>query len=207
MTTSPSVTSLAKTTSGNGPHRYVPGGYHPVRIGDRFKDRYVVLRKFGFGIYSTVWLAKDTAYYCHGSAWVLMVAVLKDAFIALKVMTADALHGEKHIDELNILRRTSSANPRHPGHSRIVQLLDHFEYTGPHGLHLCLVLEVLGTSLGGLRDLYRSTEKREVPSAIVKRFTNQILLGLDYLHHSCGIVHTGTSILVRTTLTPRLAAE
>ena len=132
---------------------------------------------------------------------------LEGRFIALKVMTADALHGEKHIDELNILRRTSSASPRHPGHSRIVQLLDHFEYTGPHGLHLCLVLEVLGPSLGALGDLYRSTEKREVPSAIPKRFTKQILLGLDYLHHSCGIVHTGTSILVRTTFTPRLAAE
>lgn len=54
----------------------------------------------------------------------------KGGYVALKIMTADALFGEKHIDELNILRRTSSMNPKHPGHSLIIQLLDHFEYHG-----------------------------------------------------------------------------
>lgn len=112
-------------------------------------------------------------------------------------MTADALYGEKHIDELNILQRTASVDPQHPGFSRIVQLLDHFEYNGPHGLHLCLVLEVLGPSLGDVQDLYHA-KQWEVPSTVVKRFTKQILVGLDYLHHSCGIVHTGTT-LVRAT--------
>ena len=40
-------------------HPYVAGGYHPVKLGDRFQDRYLVLRKLGFGKYSTVWLAQD----------------------------------------------------------------------------------------------------------------------------------------------------
>ncbi len=39
--------------------RYRPGGYHPVSLGDMFNDRYVVLRKLGYGQYSTVWLARD----------------------------------------------------------------------------------------------------------------------------------------------------
>jgi serine/threonine-protein kinase SRPK3 len=108
-------------------------------------------------------------------------------------MTADALYGEKHIDELNILQKTASANPQHPGHHRIVQLLDHFQYKGPHGIHLCLVLEVLGPNLRDLQDLYHA-EQWEVPSIIVKRVTKQLLVGLDYLHRSCGIVHTGTAM-------------
>lgn len=36
------------------------GGYHPVRMGERYKDgRYVVLRKLGWGHFSTVWLVRD----------------------------------------------------------------------------------------------------------------------------------------------------
>lgn len=40
---------------------YKKDGYHHVRVGDRFHDdRYLVLRKLGWGHFSTVWLAKDT---------------------------------------------------------------------------------------------------------------------------------------------------
>jgi serine/threonine-protein kinase SRPK3 len=40
---------------------YVKGGYHPVKIGDAFSDgRYIVVRKLGWGHFSTVWLANDT---------------------------------------------------------------------------------------------------------------------------------------------------
>lgn len=37
------------------------GGYHPVYIGERYRDgRYVVLQKLGWGHFSTVWLVQDT---------------------------------------------------------------------------------------------------------------------------------------------------
>ena len=40
---------------------YCKGGYHPVHIGDTFSDgRYTVVRKLGWGHFSTVWLAKDS---------------------------------------------------------------------------------------------------------------------------------------------------
>lgn len=37
----------------------VIGGYHPVKIGDLFKERYHVVRKLGWGHFSTVWLCWD----------------------------------------------------------------------------------------------------------------------------------------------------
>lgn len=40
-------------------NNYEPGGYHPVEINDVFDDRYLVLRKLGFGHFSTVWLCRD----------------------------------------------------------------------------------------------------------------------------------------------------
>ena len=42
---------------------YRPGGFHPVCLGDTFKDgRYKIYDKLGWGGFSTVWLAKDTMY-------------------------------------------------------------------------------------------------------------------------------------------------
>ncbi|KAJ9064371.1 serine/threonine protein kinase, CMGC [Entomophthora muscae] len=39
---------------------YRKGGYHHVQVGDLFKDgRYRVLRKLGWGHFSTVWLVFD----------------------------------------------------------------------------------------------------------------------------------------------------
>lgn len=41
--------------------RYCAGGYHPVRIGDVFNQgKYKIIRKLGYGLYSTVWLAFDS---------------------------------------------------------------------------------------------------------------------------------------------------
>jgi len=39
-----------------------PGGFHPVQIGDVYDNRYTVLLKLGFGLYSTVWLVQDQQY-------------------------------------------------------------------------------------------------------------------------------------------------
>ncbi len=41
------------------PERYCPGGYHPVQLGENFNTKYQIISKLGYGVYSTVWLAKD----------------------------------------------------------------------------------------------------------------------------------------------------
>lgn len=38
---------------------YRRGGFHPTRLGDKIGDRYLVVRKLGWDVYYTVWLAKD----------------------------------------------------------------------------------------------------------------------------------------------------
>lgn len=44
-------------------HRYTYKGYHPVHLGDQFKDdRYRIIHKLGHGGYSTVWVARDQRY-------------------------------------------------------------------------------------------------------------------------------------------------
>ncbi|EPE05772.1 serine protein kinase [Ophiostoma piceae UAMH 11346] len=42
-------------------HRYQPGGYHPVRLGDVLHGgRYTIVHKLGWGGYSTTWAARDS---------------------------------------------------------------------------------------------------------------------------------------------------
>lgn len=39
--------------------QYCCGGYHPVATDDLFVDRYKVIKKLGWGHFSTVWLCRD----------------------------------------------------------------------------------------------------------------------------------------------------
>src|ERR1700738_3174039 len=41
---------------------YRLGGYHPVRLGDVMNEQYRVIRKLGYGQYSTVWLVEDNRF-------------------------------------------------------------------------------------------------------------------------------------------------
>ena len=39
---------------------YRPGGLHPIHLGDTLDgDRYKIIRKLGYGSFSTVWLGRD----------------------------------------------------------------------------------------------------------------------------------------------------
>lgn len=57
------VESSDYTSEDEGTEDYRRGGYHAVHVGDSFKQgTYVVQSKLGWGHFSTVWLAWDTAH-------------------------------------------------------------------------------------------------------------------------------------------------
>lgn len=142
-------------------------------MGETFKDgKYIVVRKLGWGHFSTVWLSRDTATGRH---------------VALKVVRSAAHYTETAIDEIKLLQKIVEANPKHPGKRHVVSLLDSFEHKGPNGTHVCMVFEVLGENLLGL---IKRWNHRGIPMPLVKQITKQVLLGLDYLHRDCGIIHT-----------------
>ena len=60
------VTSKLSHKDEEDENDYIKGGYHPISLHDKFKeDRYEVIRKLGWGHFSTVWLSKDKKYlYC-----------------------------------------------------------------------------------------------------------------------------------------------
>ena len=152
---------------------YVKGGYHPVHIGDTFSDgRYTVVRKLGWGHFSTVWLAKDSKQGRH---------------VALKVVKSAPRYTETALDEIKLLQRLISGDINHPGRRHVIGFLDHFRHKGPNGNHVCMVFEVLGENLLGL---IKRHQAKGVPVHLVKQISKQILLGLDYMHRQCGVIHT-----------------
>jgi serine/threonine-protein kinase SRPK3 len=152
---------------------YCKGGYHPVQVGEQYNDgKYTVVRKLGWGHFSTVWLSKDNTTGKH---------------VALKVVRSAAHYTETALDEIKLLKKVVDANKNHPGRAHVVSLLDSFNHKGPHGMHVCMVFEVLGENLLGL---IKRWNHRGIPMPLVKQITKQVLLGLDYLHRECGIIHT-----------------
>jgi serine/threonine-protein kinase SRPK3 len=111
----------------------------------------------------------------------------KQRHVALKVVRSATQYRETALDEIKLLERIANANPAHPGRQHIVSLLDHFEHRGPNGTHICLVFEALGESVLSTIKRY---QYRGLPVHIVKQITKQVLLGLDYLHRECGVIHT-----------------
>jgi serine/threonine-protein kinase SRPK3 len=88
---------------------------------------------------------------------------------------------------IKLLKKVVDANKDHPGRAHVVSLLDSFNHKGPNGVHVCMVFEVLGENLLGL---IKRWNHRGIPMPLVKQITKQVLLGLDYLHRECGIIHT-----------------
>nr|XP_040024151.1 SRSF protein kinase 2-like isoform X9 [Gasterosteus aculeatus aculeatus] len=154
------------------PTDYCKGGYHSVKIGDLFNRRYHVIRKLGWGHFSTVWLCWD---------------IQVKNFVAMKVVKSAQHYTETALDEIKLLQCVRESDPADPNKDMVVQLTDDFKISGANGIHVCMVFEVLGHHL--LKWIIKS-KYQGLPLACVKSIIKQVLQGLDYLHTKCKIIHT-----------------
>ncbi|XP_062396487.1 SRSF protein kinase 1a isoform X1 [Sardina pilchardus] len=176
------------------PNDYCKGGYHHVKIGDLYNGKYHVIRKLGWGHFSTVWLAWD---------------IQGKRFVAMKVVKSAEHYTETALDEIKLLRSVRETDPVDPNKDKVVQLLDDFKISGVNGTHVCMVFEVLGHHL--LKWIIKSNYQG-LPLPCVKSIIRQVLQGLDYLHSKCKIIHTDIKpenilMSVNEPYVRRLAAE
>ncbi|KAF4468070.1 CMGC SRPK kinase [Fusarium albosuccineum] len=151
---------------------YIASRYYPTRIGDVLKDRYQVVGKLGFGVTSTVWLARDLKRRRH---------------VAVKLYITSGSMGSQFKNELDVYKRMETASKSHPGRDAIRPLLDSFNLDGPDGQHQCLVHTAMWDTL--LDFLHRNPIRR-LPSPVLAFTLKRLFLALDFLHTECNIIHT-----------------
>ena len=173
---------------------YKIDGYHPVHVGEILLDRYVIMQKLGYGHFSTAWLALDNN---NGN------------YVAIKVQKSDERYIQGAYDEIEILQALAKKNfdkewinslreyykddkeklneLETVEHTQVVQLLNCFIHNGQNGKHFCMVFEVMGVTL---LEIIKRYNYKGIPLPLVRIITKQILIGLDFLHRICHIIHT-----------------
>ena len=173
---------------------YKVNGYHPVHVGEVLLERYIIMQKLGWGHFSTAWLALDIKY---------------GTYVAIKIQKSAQQYIDAAYDEVEILQELEKHNfdkewikslkeywkdnPEKIAdcdkmeHSQIVQLLNSFIYHGQNGRHFCMVFEIMGVTL---LELIKRYNYKGIPLPYIRIITKQILIGLDFLHRMCHIIHT-----------------
>lgn len=141
--------------------RYTPGGYHPVQVGDKIHNRYLVVDKLGQGGWSTVWLVHDPT---------------ESRYLALKIGVADSLP-----HEVPILR---ALNARTQDQQLVPAVLDEFTIEGPNGSHPCYTTEV---SLCNMRECSFS---QLFHLDVARAMAYELTLAVTYIHER-GFAHGG----------------
>ena len=190
----PALYTDSNNSEDEGLDDYKMNGYHPVHIGEILLERYVIMQKLGWGHFSTAWLAKDIKY---------------NTYVAIKIQKSAQQYIDAAYDEVEILQELEKHNfdkdwvesvkeywKNQPerikngverDHSQIVQLLNSFIYHGQNGRHFCMVFEIMGVTL---LEIIKRYNYKGIPLPYVRIITKQILIGLDFLHRMCGIIHT-----------------
>ncbi|KAJ5239770.1 hypothetical protein N7468_004389 [Penicillium chermesinum] len=153
---------------------YDSKNFYPAKPGEVLADRYQTMVKVGWGVSSTVWLARDLQGHIEEP----------ESIVALKIAnnnTSSAGH-EREVEE-----HISTADPSHRGRSLIRTLLDYFEVKGPEGSHSCLVYMPMREPLSMYQ---RRFDDSKMPLPLIKTYIRALLTGLDYLHKECRTVHT-----------------
>ncbi|KAJ7128102.1 kinase-like domain-containing protein [Mycena filopes] len=148
---------------------YLATRYYPVRIGELLASRYQVVGKLGFGVTSTVWLARDLTDCRH---------------VALKIFIRSISLGPSR--ELLAYERLDRGPKSHLGRSAVRTVLNTFTISGPDDEHQCLVHPPLWDDMSAF--LKRNPIGR-LPVPVLAIMLQQVFRALDYARE-CRIIHT-----------------
>ena len=126
---------------------------------------------------ATVWLAKDEQ---------ASKTAATPKYVAVKISVTSL--GNDFLDSRRkIARKLFSTDPTHPGYAHVRFMLDTFKLRSRGGDHLCVAYDVLREPINQCMEKW---ESKLFTAEKFKILMPALLEGLDYMHASCGIVHT-----------------
>ena len=176
----------------------------PFLLNPHSANRYVVIKKLGWGHFSTVWMVKDRKVITTSNP----TEDLFNQFLALKVQKSAEHYTEAAMDEVELLDCIAKEGKRcearltdegikdsngvlmkaNVDHARHVAILhDSFFHSGTNGRHMCMAFHMLGCNLLSVIKAYNY---RGIPIPAVKQMIKGVAKGLDFLHRKCQIIHT-----------------
>ena len=130
-------------------------------------DRYIPIRRLGYGSYSSVWLCYDAEY---------------KKLVAVKIHNInDEIAGIKEERMLHIIKKLESPY--------LMEIMDSFSVPSPYrdGSHRCIVMNIM---LGSMYDVITEDKYLNgIPANIVINVIYQMLIGLKEVH-KLGYIHT-----------------
>lgn len=106
--------------------------------------------------------------------------------MAVKITNSEDADVARH--EKEIERHIAQQNLAHRGRVILRTCLNDFEVTSSEGKHTCLVYEPMREPLWIMQ---RRFVDRQLPLPIAKAYIYIRLVGLDYLHSECKVIHAG----------------
>ncbi|CAG7948358.1 unnamed protein product [Penicillium salamii] len=153
--------------------RYSPKSWYPAKPGEILAEKYQLMTKIGWGSGSTVWLARDM----NRLRW------QSEEAVALKIFNAR----ESDSANFELEERIARQNPSHQGYGSVRTCLGHFEFNHGEQKHACQIYQPLRETM----DIFtKRFPDCKLPLPIAKAYILLLLLGIDYLHAECRIVHT-----------------
>ena len=135
-------------------------------VGKIFNNSYLCVKYLGRGTFSRVWLVVD---------------LKSNTFYAMKMQLPEYKEDTQH--EISILNKLNNNNNVN---SKVGKLYDTFVVNISGEKHYCLIMELLGSSLLTIYDIFKD---EQIPLNIIKRILKDILLGLGEIHAK-KIIHT-----------------
>ncbi|GMG02815.1 protein kinase activity protein [[Candida] boidinii] len=133
-------------------------------VGDHINYRYEIKKILGSGAFGTVLACTD-----HKLGSLVSVKLIKNEM----QWSFQAVHEVKILKKLNSHQNKSNEN--------ILRFMEHFHFRG----HICIVAELLSVNL---YQVIEATDFNGLSLRLVQNFSQQILKGLNFIHHS-GIIH------------------